>query len=63
MYLYRMLCIQFEFNLSDAEVEEEILAIICHHLCNGQNLVFWGRGDLPLHFKILKTMHEMIVKK
>ena len=49
MNLYLMLCIQYEFNLSDAEVEEEILATICQLLCNGQDLVFWGGGNLPLH--------------
>ena len=40
MDLYLRLCIQFEYNLSDTEVEEEILATICDFLCNGQNLVF-----------------------
>ena len=51
MDLYLMLCVQFDFILSDAEVEEEILATICHLLCNGQNLVFWGGGNLPLQLR------------
>ena len=52
MDLYLMLCIQFEFNLSGADVEEEILATICHLLCNGhQYLVFWGGGNIPLHLR------------
>ena len=52
MNLYLLLCIQFEFNLSDAEVEEEILATICHLRCNGQNLVLWVGVTFPLHRKI-----------
>ena len=65
MDLYLMLCIQFEFNLSDAEVEKEILPTICHLLGNGQNCVYWGGGNLPisLTFKILKNMYEIIVKQ
>ena len=40
--LNRMLCIPFEFKLSDAEVEEEILATMCYLVCNVHNLVFLG---------------------
>ena len=54
MNLYLMLCNQFEFNLSDAEVEGEILATICNLLCNGRNLVFWGGGNLTLHLRFWK---------
>ena len=60
MELYLMLCIQFEFNLNDAEVEEEILATICHLLCNDQNVVFWGGGNLPLHLRLWKLCMKCV---
>ena len=56
MDLNLMLSIRFVFNLSGAEVEEEILATQCHLLGSGQNLVVGI-------FKILETMYEMFVKQ
>ena len=51
MDLFLRFCVHFMFNLSGAAVEKEILPTICHLLCNGQKLVFWGGGNLPLHFR------------
>ena len=52
MKLCLMLCIQFEFNLNDTNVEEMMLPTICRLLCNGQNMVFCGGGNLPLHLRL-----------
>ena len=52
MNLFRMLCVQFVFNLSCAAVEKKLLPTICHLLCNGQKLVFWDGGNLLLYFML-----------
>ena len=42
----------FAFNLNSIWVMQKLKRRYWRYLlCNGQNLVFWGGGNLPLHFR------------
>ena len=59
----------FVFNLCSIWLQFEwcsswkkILPTICHLLCNGQKLVFWGEGDLPLHYRFWSLCVKWLTK-